>query len=84
MKYGTDHAEMTVQYTMMKDALIIDKLAIDTDDGLAYVMLLDDGIVKKRYIVRGPSVGLQQTVLQGLNEGDELILSSYNKGVGGK
>jgi multidrug efflux pump subunit AcrA (membrane-fusion protein) len=84
LKYGPDHAEMTVQYTMMKDALIIDKLAIDTDDGLAYVMLLDDGIVKKRYIVRGPSVGLQQTVLQGLNEGDELILSSYNKGVGGK
>ena len=84
LKYGADHANMTVEYIMMKDALLIDKSAMETDEGLTFVMLLDGNILKKRYIVRGPGSGLMQTAVQGLNEGDVLILSSFNTGVGGK
>jgi multidrug efflux pump subunit AcrA (membrane-fusion protein) len=84
LKYGADHANMKVEYLMMKDALLVEKSAMETDDGLTFVMLLDGSTLKKRYIVRGPGSGLMQTVIQGLNEGDELILSSFNMGVGGK
>jgi hypothetical protein len=78
LKYGADHANMKVEYLMMKDALLVEKSAMETDDGLTFVMLLDGSTLKKRYIVRGPGSGLMQTVIQGLNEGDELILSSFN------
>ncbi len=78
LKYGADHASMSVEYTMMKDALIVDKSAVETEEGVAYVLLLDGSKVKKRRIIRGPGTGVEVSVVQGLSEGDVLILGSYN------
>jgi len=78
LPYGPGHAELSVEYVMMKDALLVDKSAVETDEGLSYVLLLDGGAVKKRYIVRGPGTGTLLSVVQGLKEGDRVILSSYN------
>ncbi len=78
LTYGPNHAVMSIKYIMMKDTLIIDKSAAETEEGLDYVLLLDGNTVKKRYIIRGPGTGLMVSAVQGLKVGDEVILSSYN------
>jgi hypothetical protein len=78
LKYGAGRASMTVEYVMLKNAFLVEKTALGADEGVSFVMLLDGNTIKKRYILRGPDAGTQTTAIQGLYEGDEVILSSYN------
>jgi HlyD family secretion protein len=68
----------TVDCLILRDALVIPKTAVTSEEGIYYVQVLDGDTPRKRPILRGPSIGTQVAVLQGLQEGDLVVVSSYN------
>lgn len=68
----------TLSFTVLEDVIAIPSNAITILDGRATVQILDGDSVYTRSIVRGPVVGNTVAVLQGLEEGDQIVVSSYN------
>ena len=67
-----------VNYTVLDGVITVPSNAVTVQDGVASVRILDGNNVRTRSIVRGPIVGQTVTVLQGLKEGDQVVVSSYN------
>jgi len=68
----------TLSYTVLENVIAVPSNAITVQDGRATVQILEGDSVRTRSIVRGPAVGNTITVLQGLNVGDQIVVSSYN------
>ena len=69
---------MEVNCLMLRDALVIPKTAISSEEGVYYVTILEGDTPKKRPVLRGPATGTMVVILQGLKEGDQVVVSSYN------
>lgn len=69
---------MQVHYTMLTDVLVVPKSALSTENGKVYVTLLEGDSTIKRSVVRGPMLGSSTSVLQGLEPGDVVVVSSYH------
>ena len=67
-----------VSYTVLDGVIAIPSNAITVLDGRATVQILVGDSVRTRSIVRGPAVGNTVSVLQGLEAGDQIVVSSYN------
>lgn len=67
-----------VNYTVLEGVIAVPSNAVSVLDGKATVKILEGDSVHIRSIVRGPTVGNTVTVLQGLKEGDQIVVSSYN------
>ena len=74
----TTDSKATVSYTVLDNMLAVPSNAVTVQDGHATVQILDGDTFRTRGIVRGPIVGTTVTVLQGLKEGDQVVVSSYN------
>ena len=71
-------SSVEVTCVILRDALVIPKNAITTEEGVSYVTVLEGDTPKKRPVVRGPATAFDVAILQGLNEGDLVVVSSYN------
>lgn len=67
-----------LSFTVLENVIAVPSNAITILDGRATVQILDGDSVSTRSVVRGPIVGNVVTVLQGLKEGDQIVVSSYN------
>lgn len=59
---------------VLENLLVTDKRVIRKDDQGDYVYVLEDGQVKKRYVVTGFSNSSQVWILDGLSDGQSLVL----------
>ena len=69
---------MEVNCLLLRDALVIPKSALTSEEGVYYVTILEGDTPKQRPVLRGPAAGLMVSILQGLKEGDQVVVSSYN------
>ena len=76
-KRSTD-GKAIVRYTVLDGVIAIPSNAVTVIDGKATVKILEGDSVHIRSIVRGPTVGSTVTVLQGIDVGDQIVVSSYN------
>lgn len=74
----TTDGRAVVSYTALEGVIAIPSNAINVLDGRATVRILEGDSVRTRSIVRGPAVGNTVSVLQGLETGDQIVVSSYN------
>ena len=70
--------EAKVSYTLLDGVYTVPSGAVKNRDGVSYVELLEGDTVRSRNVVRGPSAGGNVTILHGLREGDQVVVSSYN------
>lgn len=67
-----------VEYSFVTEevpsALVVDRKAIEKEDGKSYVYLLEDGVVKKRYVQVGSSNTEVAWILDGLSEGQSVMV----------
>jgi multidrug efflux pump subunit AcrA (membrane-fusion protein) len=66
--------EFTAKYQELKDVLLVSKEAIRKEDGKTYVYILEDGVVHKRFVTVGLSGKTHAWILDGLREGQAVIL----------
>lgn len=71
-------SSMEVNCLIMRDALVIPKNAMTSEEGIYYVTILEGDTPKKRPVLRGPATGTMVVILQGIKEGDQVVVSSYN------
>ena len=69
---------MEVNCLILRDALVVPKNAVTSEEGIYYVTILEGDTPKKRPVLRGPATGTGVVILQGLKEGDQVVVSSYN------
>lgn len=69
---------MEVSCLMLRDALVVPKNALTSEEGVYYVTILEGDTPKQRPVLRGPATGTMVVILQGLKEGDQVVVSSYN------
>lgn len=72
---GTD-IDAVIETGTCEDALLVPNASLYADDNGDYCYLDHDGIVEKRYIVSGLSDGEVTEVVDGLSEGDKVIISA--------
>lgn len=70
--------QLQVTYTLLTDVLVVPKSALTTENGTVQVTLLEGDTTVTRPVVRGPILGSNAAVLQGLEPGDVVVISSYN------
>lgn len=63
---------------LMDEAFVLPRGAINSEDGKTYVQILEGDSPKTRCVVRGTVIGQQAVILQGVNEGDSVVLRYYN------
>ena len=66
--------EFGATYQELKDVLLVNKNAVRKEDGKYYVYILEDGAVHKRYVSVGLSGKTHYWVLDGVSEGQDVIL----------
>ncbi len=66
--------EFTAKYQELNDVLLVNKEAVRKEDGKNYVYILEDGAVHKRFVTVGLSGKTHTWILDGLHEGQEVIL----------
>ena len=66
-----------VTYTILSDVYAVPKSCIRTRDGVSCVDLLIGDTVCTRNVTRGPGGGGMVAILNGLQEGDQVVVSSY-------
>ena len=71
-------SSMEVSCLILRDALVIPKNALTSEEGVSYVTILEGDTPKKRPVLRGPAIGTEVAILQGIQEGDQVVVSSYN------
>ena len=69
--------DATVSFTLLSDVYAVPKSCIKTRDGVSCVDLLIGDTVCTRNVVRGPGVGGMVSILHGLSEGDQVVVSAY-------
>lgn len=74
-KMQSDVGAVSVRYESSRDALSIPWSAVATDDDRAWVGLLDgDNRIKRRDVSLGETSGTRVEVVEGLNDGDMVVL----------
>ena len=66
--------EFEAKYQELNDVLLVNKNAVRKEDGKYYVYILEDGAVHKRYVSVGLSGKTHYWVLDGVSEGQDVIL----------
>jgi multidrug efflux pump subunit AcrA (membrane-fusion protein) len=66
--------EVKINLSDINDAILCPRRAIQRENTYRYVYLLEDGMPKKRYILIGLASGDYVQVLDGLSEGDEVVI----------
>lgn len=66
--------EFSARTEELKDVLLVKKTAVSSEDGRNFVYLLEDDIVKKRYILTGIGNTEYTWILDGVDAGQMLIL----------
>ncbi|MDR0819401.1 MAG: hypothetical protein LBN43_07500 [Oscillospiraceae bacterium] len=66
--------EIKINLSDINGALLCPRRAIQRENTYRYVYLLEDGMPKKRFILTGLASGDYVQVLDGLNEGDEVVI----------
>ena len=60
---------------VVKSALLVPQLALQEDQGGRYLFVVDaDGIVQKRYVELGATVGDLQVATSGVNRNDRIVV----------
>ena len=69
--------EMTVRYEAqrVKDALLVSRNAIRSDDGGYYVFVYRDGRQYKQYVVSGGFNSSDHWIVSGVEEGDQIVVN---------
>ncbi len=67
----------SVSYTILSGVYAVPKSCVRTRDGVSCVDLLIGDTVCTRNVVRGPGTNSWVTILEGLREGDQVVVSSY-------
>ena len=67
----------TVSFTILTDVYAVPKNCIKTRDGVSCVDLLIGDTVCTRNVVRGPGTNNMVAIMSGLQEGDQVVVSSY-------
>ncbi len=67
----------SVSYTILSGVYAVPKNCIKTRDGISCVDLLIGDTVCTRNVVRGPGTNSMVSILNGLQEGDQVVVSSY-------
>ena len=67
--------DVRIEISDISDVLLCPRRAIQRENVYRYVYLLEDGMLKKRYIQIGLASGDHYQVLDGLNEGDIIVLT---------
>ena len=65
---------ITAQEMVLEDALLLPRTAIGSENGQSYVLLRKDGSPRKRFVQIGPQSSEQVVILEGLEEGQEVVL----------
>jgi len=66
--------QLSIELTDIKDVLLCPQKAIQKENTYRYVNIFEDGMSKKRYVLTGLTSGDYVQILDGLNEGDEVII----------
>lgn len=66
--------EYSADYQNLQNVLLVDREALQKDGGKTFVYVLEDGVVHKRFVSVGLSSKTSVWILDGLSEGQELIL----------
>ena len=69
--------DASVSFTILTDVYAVPKSCIRTRDGVSCVDLLIGDTVCTRNVVRGPGSSNMVSILSGLSEGDQVVVSSY-------
>ena len=69
--------DASVSFTILSDVYAVPKSCIKTRDGVSCVDLLIGDTVCTRNVVRGPGTSSMVSILGGLSEGDQVVVSSY-------
>lgn len=75
MMFGMGGFEFEAEYQRLEDVLLIDKKAINKEEGKDYVYILEDGAVHKRFVTTGMSTKSVAWILDGLSEGQQVIVN---------
>lgn len=66
--------EFTAKYQELNDVLLVSKEAVRKEDGKTYVYILEEGAVHKRFVTVGLTGKNHAWILDGLHEGQAVIL----------
>ena len=62
------------QEKLLEDALLLPRTAVGSENGQRYVLLRKDGSPRKRFVQVGPQSNDQVVILDGVTEGQEVVL----------
>ena len=62
------------QEKLLEDALLLPRTAVGSENGQSYVLLRKDGSPRKRFVQVGPQSNDQVVILDGVTEGQEVVL----------
>ena len=71
----TDSASQLYESISLQNVMVVDGSAVQKEENKFYVLVLEDGIVRKRYVKVGAKKGKLAWILEGLEEGQTLILN---------
>ena len=74
-KVNWQNTQIKAKPVVVEQVLMLDRMAVESSDGGYYVYLVEDGTLHKRQIVRGGQVVAGCWVLQGLVEGQKVVIS---------
>lgn len=67
---------VTVTLQKLEDVLVVDRTAVNTAQGKKYVLVYEDGVIKKRYVTIGLEGKDVIYLLNGVKEGQKVIIES--------
>ncbi|MCR5154458.1 MAG: hypothetical protein K6B75_06390 [Lachnospiraceae bacterium] len=63
-----------VEKPVVENALLVSRTSVNTSKGKKYVMIVENGTAKKRYVTVGPNSSDYYVVITGLKEGDTVAI----------
>lgn len=75
MMFGMSKLEFTAEYQKLEDVLLVNKNALNKEDGKDYVYILEDGAIHKRFVTVGMSTKTQAWILDGLSAGQQIVIN---------
>ncbi|MCR5823448.1 MAG: hypothetical protein K6G60_03355 [Lachnospiraceae bacterium] len=71
---GLHNIVVIVKDPVIEHVLLIPRAALMVAGNREYVLVAADGVCKKRYVTTGPSNGEYYCILNGISEGDEVVI----------
>ena len=63
-----------VKKPVLEGTLLVERNAVYTSKGKKYVLLVEDGVTKKRFVTVGPGSNSTICILDGISEGDSVVI----------